>query len=76
MELLQTEGEKKHRPRATLHLAGAIVVPSEEDSYTFTVNGANDDSFKLRAVDAKERQYWINRLRVVAQAHTQVLAEV
>lgn len=27
-------------------------------------------------MDAKERQNWINRLRVVAQAHTQVLAEV
>lgn len=57
-------------------MAGAIVVPSEEDSYTFSVNAANENSFKLRATDAKERQYWINRLRVVAQAHTQVLAEV
>ena len=57
-------------------MAGAIVVPSEEDSYTFSVNAANEDAFKLRAVDARERQYWINRLRVVAQAHTQVLAEV
>jgi oxysterol-binding protein-related protein 9/10/11 len=60
-----------------MHLAGAIIVPSEEgNSYTFSVNAANGESFKLRATDAKERQYWINRLRVVAQAHTQVLAEV
>ena len=50
-------------------------MPSEEDSFTFTVNAANAESFKLRAVDAKERQYWITRLRVVAQAHTQVMAE-
>lgn len=57
-------------------MAGAIVVPSEEDSYTFSVNAANENSFKLRAIDARERQNWINRLRVVAQAHTQVLAEV
>jgi hypothetical protein len=74
--LVQSESERKQRPRASLHLAGAIVVPSEEDSYTFSVNAANENSFKLRATDAKERQYWINRLRVVAQAHTQVLAEV
>ena len=60
-----------------MHLAGAIIVPSEEgNSYTFSVNAANGESFKLRATDAKERQYWINRLRVVSQAHTQVLAEV
>ena len=72
----QSESERRQRPRASLHLAGAIVVPSEEDSYTFSVNAANENSFKLRATDAKERQYWINRLRVVAQAHTQVLAEV
>lgn len=72
----QTESEKKQRPRGSLHLAGAIVVPSEEDSYTFSVNTANDESFKLRAVDARERQSWVNRLRVVAQAHTQVIAEV
>ncbi|KAI9563087.1 hypothetical protein GHT06_010544 [Daphnia sinensis] len=75
LEYFMSEAERKQRPRASLHLAGAIVVPSEEDSYTFSVNAANENSFKLRATDAKERQHWINRLRVVAQAHTQVLAE-
>lgn len=64
------------RPRSSLHLAGAMIVPSEEDSYTFSVNAANEESFKLRAVDAKERQYWVNQIRIVAQAYTQVLAEV
>lgn len=72
----QAESEKKQRPRGSLPLAGAMVVPSEEDSYTFSVNAANEESFKLRAVDARERQNWVNRLRVVAQAHTQVIAEV
>jgi len=42
---------------------GAVVAPSEEDSQTFSVNGANGEIYKLRAVDAKERQYWVSRLR-------------
>lgn len=37
--------------------------PSEEDSQTFTVNGANGEIYKLRGQDAKERQYWVSRLR-------------
>merc|ERR1740128_1277972 len=70
-----SEAEKKMRPRSSLHLAGAMIVPSEEDSYTFSVNAANEESFKLRALDARERQYWVNQIRIVAQAYTQVLAE-
>ena len=42
---------------------GAVIAPSEEDSQTFSVNGANGEIYKLRAVDAKERQYWVSRLR-------------
>ena len=40
-----------------------MIAPSEEDSQTFSVNGANGEIYKLRAVDAKERQYWVSRLR-------------
>ena len=40
-----------------------MVAPSEEDSQTFTVNGSSGDVYKLRAVDAKERQFWVSRLR-------------
>jgi hypothetical protein len=32
------------------------VVPSDEDSQTFTVNFASGESYKLRAENAKERQ--------------------
>ena len=32
------------------------VVPSDEDSMTFTVNFASGESYKLRAENAKERQ--------------------
>ena len=60
-----------HTPHAHIHThtythtctQGAVVAPSEEDSQTFSVNGANGEIYKLRAVDAKERQYWVSRLR-------------
>ena len=37
--------------------------PSEEDSQSFSVNGANGEIYKLRGQDAKERQFWVSRLR-------------
>ncbi|XP_076272088.1 oxysterol-binding protein-related protein 11 isoform X1 [Rhynchophorus ferrugineus] len=43
---------------------------SEEDSRTFTVSCASGDMLKLRAVDAKARQEWVNGLRAVAESHT------
>ena len=42
-----------------MHLMGAVIAPSEEDSQTFNVNAANGEIYKLRAHDAKERQYWV-----------------
>ncbi|KAF7284962.1 hypothetical protein GWI33_012744 [Rhynchophorus ferrugineus] len=66
------EGEKPEGnvPRGSLHLAGAVICPSEEDSRTFTVSCASGDMLKLRAVDAKARQEWVNGLRAVAESHT------
>ena len=43
-----------------MHLMGAVIAPSEEDSQTFNVNAANGEIYKLRAHDAKERQYWVS----------------
>jgi len=63
------------RPRGTLHLAGAVISPSEEDSHTFVIHSTTGELYKLRAVDAKERQEWITRLRVVAELHSQALAQ-
>lgn len=62
-------------PRGSVHLAGAVICPSEEDSKTFTVNCASGDMLKLRATDARERQEWVNKLRAVAEAHTKVSLE-
>ena len=41
--VLQSEDRKKAPPRGSLHLWGAVIAPSDEDSHTFTVNGANGE---------------------------------
>lgn len=68
------EGEKPEGnvPRGSVHLAGAVICPSEEDSKTFTVNCALGHMLKLRAADARARQEWVNGLRAVAESHTKV----
>lgn len=52
-----------------MYLAGSTVSPSDEDSQTFTVSAVSGDSYKLKAADAKERQFWVNKLRQVALTH-------
>ncbi|CAH2013478.1 unnamed protein product [Acanthoscelides obtectus] len=70
------EGEKPDGsvPRGSVHLAGAVICPSEEDSKTFTVNCASGDMLKLRATDARARQEWVNGLRAVAESHTKAMS--
>jgi hypothetical protein len=41
--VVQSEERKKAPPRGSLHLWGAVIAPSDEDSQTFTVNGANGE---------------------------------
>ncbi|XP_075528243.1 oxysterol-binding protein-related protein 11-like isoform X5 [Dermacentor variabilis] len=41
----------------------------------FTVSAACGELYKLRGQDAKERQFWINRLRKVAEDHTKTIAQ-
>lgn len=57
-------------------MAGAVISPSDEDSNTFTVSPAAGESYKLRATDTRDRQMWLNRLRVVAEMHTRAIAHV
>ncbi|CAM1307970.1 OSBPL10 (predicted) [Pycnogonum litorale] len=66
---------KRQQPRGAVKLSGAVISPSDEDSQTFYVNFASGDVFKLRAVDAKERQQWVNQLRSITQRHTQPLCQ-
>lgn len=46
-----------------LLVQGAVIAPSEDDSQSFTINGANGEVYKLRGQDAKDRQFWVSRLR-------------
>lgn len=60
-------------PRGQVHLAGAVVCPSDEDSKTFTISCASGDTLKLRAVDARQRQEWVDGLRAITESHTLAL---
>ncbi|XP_022205555.2 oxysterol-binding protein-related protein 11-like [Nilaparvata lugens] len=57
------------QPRGWVHLEAAVISPSDEDSKTFTVNPTSGELIMLRAQNARSRQQWVNRLRVVAEYH-------
>merc|ERR1719153_390478 len=44
-------------------MEGALILPSEEDSYTFSINFITGEVYKVRAAEAKERQVWGDKLR-------------
>lgn len=48
--------------------------PSEEDSQTFIVSASCGEAYKLKANDAKERQFWVDKLRQVGLAHENRIA--
>ncbi|XP_065051326.1 oxysterol-binding protein-related protein 11-like [Rhopilema esculentum] len=60
----------KHGPRGSVHLSGAVIAPSDEDSNLFIVHASNGDVYKLRATDPKNRQHWVNMIRAVAEFHS------
>lgn len=72
---LSDSENKSSRVRGAIHLAAAVISPSDEDSNTFTVNSTTGELFKLRAGDARARQDWVNRLRAVAEMHTIAIAQ-
>lgn len=47
-------------PRGQVHLMGALINPSDEDSRTFTINPAAGESIKLKANDGRSRQEWVD----------------
>ncbi|RXG53683.1 Oxysterol-binding protein-related protein 11 [Armadillidium vulgare] len=71
---LSEGGDKYEKARGSILLAGAVISPSDEDSLTFTVSPAVGESYKLRAHDTRDRQMWINRLRIIAEMHTRAIA--
>ncbi|XP_063957102.1 oxysterol-binding protein-related protein 11-like isoform X1 [Lytechinus pictus] len=75
LEYFLNEEGKKQKPRGAIHLSGAVVSPSDEDSQTFMVNAANGEVYRLRAQDAKERQLWVSRLRSIVQRQRDMLMD-
>ncbi|GAA56951.1 Oxysterol-binding protein- protein 10 [Clonorchis sinensis] len=72
VEYYEKEDHKRSsKPRGVLNLTYASVCPSDEDSQAFVINAANGDFLKLKAADAKERQFWVNRIRAVAEYHSE-----
>ncbi|XP_065903401.1 oxysterol-binding protein-related protein 11-like isoform X2 [Dysidea avara] len=70
---ISEDKKRSNPPRGFLHLWGAVISPSDEDSQTFNICGANSEVFRLKASDAKERQKWITHLRAavnrISNAH-------
>jgi len=64
-----SEDTKHQKPRGSIDLENAVTSPSEEDSTTFLIHTIDNELFKLRAQDAKERQHWVNVLRFVSQSY-------
>merc|ERR1719392_84396 len=44
-------------------MEGALIIPSEEDNNTFSINFSTGEVYKVRAAEAKERQVWVDQLR-------------
>jgi hypothetical protein len=65
---MKSEDMKHQKPRGSIELKKAVISPSDEDSTTFTIHSFENEIFKLRAQDAKERQHWVNVLRYVVHS--------
>lgn len=66
--------ERNGRCRGSQYLAGSVVLPSDEDSHTFSVNFASGEVYKVRATHPRERQIWVDRIRACAHLHNEALA--
>ncbi|XP_056235715.1 oxysterol-binding protein-related protein 10-like isoform X1 [Seriola aureovittata] len=63
-------------PRGSLPLLGAMVVSSDEFPFMFTFQSTTGDSYKLRALDAKEQELWMTQLQLCSRRHSDSNAEV
>ncbi|XP_006030272.1 oxysterol-binding protein-related protein 10 [Alligator sinensis] len=71
LQYFVNEQSKNQKPRGAVSLAGAIISPSDEAPHMLVVYSANGEMYKLRAADAKEKQYWVTQLRSCAKYHTE-----
>ena len=58
--------EKDGKCRGRQGMEGALIIPSEEDNNTFSINFSTGEVYKIRAAEAKERQVWVDKLRACA----------
>ncbi|XP_054847287.1 oxysterol-binding protein-related protein 10 isoform X3 [Eublepharis macularius] len=71
LQYFVNEQSKNQKPRGVLSLAGAVVSLSDEAPNMLVVYSANGEMYKLKAGDARERQYWVTQLRSCAKYHTE-----
>lgn len=69
LQYFVNEQSKHQKPRGALPLSGAIVSLSDEAPHMLVVYAANGEMYKLRAADAKEKQFWVTQLRACAKYH-------
>ncbi|XP_064445042.1 oxysterol-binding protein-related protein 10 isoform X2 [Mirounga angustirostris] len=69
LQYFVNEQSKHQKPRGALPLSGAIVSLSDEVPHMLVVYSANGEMYKLRAADAKEKQFWVTQLRACAKYH-------
>ncbi|XP_043741710.1 oxysterol-binding protein-related protein 10 isoform X2 [Cervus elaphus] len=69
LQYFVNEQSKHQKPRGALSLSGAIVSLSDEAPHMLVVYAANGEMYKLRAADAKEKQFWVTQLRACAKYH-------
>ncbi|XP_062071692.1 oxysterol-binding protein-related protein 10 isoform X2 [Lepus europaeus] len=69
LQYFVNEQSKHQKPRGVLSLSGAIVSLSDEAPHMLVVYSASGEMYRLRAADAKEKQFWVTRLRACAKYH-------
>eukprot|EP00092_Neocalanus_flemingeri_P032488 GFUD01035334.1.p1 GENE.GFUD01035334.1~~GFUD01035334.1.p1 ORF type:complete len:235 (-),score=64.02 GFUD01035334.1:86-790(-) len=55
--------DKEGKCRGREEMEGAMVIPSEEDRHTFSIQFSTGEVYRVRAAEAKERQVWVDQLR-------------
>ncbi|KAM4842153.1 oxysterol-binding protein-related protein 10 isoform 2-T2 [Thomomys bottae] len=72
LQYFVNEQSKHQKPRGVLSLSGAIVSLSDEAPHMLVVYAASGEMYKLRAADAKEKQFWVTQLRACAKFHMEM----
>nr|XP_035934763.1 oxysterol-binding protein-related protein 10 isoform X3 [Halichoerus grypus] len=76
LQYFVNEQSKHQKPRGALSLSGAIVSLSDEVPHMLVVYSANGEMYKLRAADAKEKQFWVTQLRACAKYHMETSSKM